>query len=201
MGSAIGKIKENKGKTISIVVGIAFIITIFVLIFKKEKFAEEKPQVQNNMARPVILPVGTIEPVEAPPAPRNQESDERVKDKEVLIEPPNFNPDTRSIMAGDGFIPQKDTIPAWGGNNYGLVDDLDDGAGGNMGLHYNLCSPSCCSAQYPTPHKLAKDPLVCGREGEFVPSSITCQNSWQNSGCACLTKKQASFINDRGGNA
>ena len=200
MGSVIEKIKENKVK-IATVIGIVAIVAIFVLIFKKEKFAEEKPQVQNNMARPVIPPVGTIEPVEAPPVPRKQESDERVKDKEVLIEPPNFNPDTRSIMAGEGFIPQKENVPAWWINNYGAVDDLDDGAGGNMGLHYNMCSPSCCSAQYPTPHKLAKDPLVCGREGEFVPSSLTCQNSWQNSGCVCLTKKQASNLSYRGGNA
>ena len=112
MGSVIEKIKENKVK-IATVIGIVAIVAIFVLIFKKEKFAEEKPQVQNNMARPVIPPVGTIEPVEAPPVPRKQESDERVKDKEVLIEPPNFNPDTRSIMAGEGFIPQKENVPAW----------------------------------------------------------------------------------------
>jgi len=170
----------NLNEILKLIVSLIVIYIIYVNFIRRENFAEEHMDIMTDNSKSL-------------------EIDQRKT--EIKTELSNLNPDTRSIMAGDGFIPQKDTIPAWGGNNYGLVDDLDDGAGGNMGLHYNLCSPSCCSAQYPTPHKLAKDPLVCGREGEFVPSSITCQNSWQNSGCACLTKKQASFINDRGGNA
>jgi len=122
-------------------------------------------------------------------------------DREINIKPTHMDPDTRTIMAGSGFIPQPDVIPAWGGNNYGLTDGLDDGKGGDAGFHYNLCSPSCCSAQYPTPHKLEKDPLVCGREDEFSPTNYFCNNAWQNSGCLCATKDQVSFLSNRGGNA
>lgn len=191
-------IKNNKTLTIGIILALAASIAIFVFIFRKnENFSKPEPEPEQKIA--------TAPFIQYTPPPINTdanlyESDQRKIEKELVIEPPNLNPDTRTIMASEGFIPQKEIIPAWGKNNYGAIDDLDDGAGGNMGLHYNLCSPSCCSSQYPTPHKLAKDPLVCGREGEFVPSSITCQNSWQNSGCACLTKKQASFLTNRGGN-
>ena len=181
----------NLNEILKLIVSLIVIYIIYVNFIRRENFAEEHMDIMTETDKTVQS--------NSPVNSKSFEIDQRKT--EIKTELSNLNPDTRSIMAGDGFIPQKDTIPAWGGNNYGLVDDLDDGAGGNMGLHYNLCSPSCCSAQYPTPHKLAKDPLVCGREGEFVPSSITCQNSWQNSGCACLTKKQASFINDRGGNA
>ncbi len=171
--------------TLKLVLSLVVIYIVYRCFFAKEGFAEE-PQ---KMLRSRILGGGTATPHELVE-----------HDREITINPPYRNLDTRSIMAGSGFIPPKDLIPAWG-NNYGLADDLDDGASGNMGLNYNLCSPSCCSAQYPTPHKLAKDPLVCGREDEFVPSNMTCQNSWQNGSCLCLTKPQAAFISARGGNA
>ena len=103
--------------------------------------------------------------------------------------------DTRSIMAGSGFIPAEYIPP------YGEVDELDDGAGGNMGLHYNMCSPSCCSAQYPTPHKLPYDQKLCGSK-DLVPSSYMCNNAWNNSGCLCLRgQDQGKFLYSRGGNA
>jgi hypothetical protein len=183
----------NLNEILKLIVSLIVIYIIYVNFIRREKFSDD------YMDTLTETKTDKIEQYNSPVNSKSLEMDQR--SREIKMDPPNLNPDTRSVMAGDGFIPQKDTIPAWGGNNYGLVDDLDDGAGGNMGLHYNLCSPSCCSAQYPTPHKLAKDPLVCGREDEFVPSSITCQNSWQNSGCACLTKKQASFMSNRGGNA
>lgn len=78
---------------------------------------------------------------------------------------------------------------------------LDDGANGEMGLHNNLCSKSCCSDQYPTPFKLNPDKSVCENKGEFVPNNIMCNNAYQDSGCLCLTKKQAKFLGNRGGNA
>jgi hypothetical protein len=103
-------------------------------------------------------------------------------------------------MAGSGFVPQKDIIPPWG-PNYNLVDGLDDGAGGDAGLLYNLTSPACCSAQYPTPHKMKVDPLVCGNKNEYVASPFTGNNSWQNAGCSCVSKDQLQFLTDRGGNS
>ncbi len=163
------------------VVVVAVVVYVLYRCFWAEGFANSKKIVQEARV-PAVMP---------------NELNETQRD--IVINPPHFNPDTRTIMAGSGFIPQKDVMPAWGGN-YGLADDLDDGEGGNMGLHYNLCSPSCCSAQYPTPHKLPKDPLVCGREDEFAASPLTCNNSWQSSGCLCLKKNQHAFLANRGNN-
>ncbi len=170
---------------LTLVLGLVVIFVLYKCFFSNEGFAKSEGKKHRKMHRrgSTATPHELVE-----------------HEREITINPPYHNPDTRTIMAGSGFIPQKDHMPAWG-NNHGLVDDLDDGESGNMGMHYNLCSPSCCSAQYPTPHKLAKDPLVCGREDEFVPNSQTCQNSWQSSGCSCVTKKQAAFLYNRGNNA
>ena len=78
---------------------------------------------------------------------------------------------------------------------------LDDGMDGSFLLHNNLCSKSCCSEQYPVPFKLQYDKYVCQNKNEFIPSSYICNNSMQDSGCLCMTKKQGSFIYNRGGNA
>ena len=115
---------------------------------------------------------------------------------------PYVNPQTGSIIDGPGFekgevegIAQESmaTIPS----NYYF---LDDGNGGNDSIQHNLCSKSCCSAQWPTPFKQKFDPYVCGNKDQFVPSQIMCNNSFQDSGCLCLTKSQAQHIYNRGGN-
>ena len=77
---------------------------------------------------------------------------------------------------------------------------LDDGAGGEMSIQHNLCSRSCCSEQWPTPFKKKYDPYVCQNKDKFVPSRIMCNNTFQDSGCLCLTKKQSQFLYNRGGN-
>ncbi len=171
-------------KTTLFVLVVILVWVIYKCFVESEGFAEQKKRKLKAMAKraETVMPTELVE-----------------TEREIVINPPYHNPDTRTIMAGSGFIPQPDIMPA-SGNNYGLVDDLDDGEGGNMGMHYNLCSPSCCSAQYPTPHKLAKDPLVCGREDEFLPTNYFCNNAWQNSGCLCASKKQVNFLSNRGGN-
>lgn len=77
---------------------------------------------------------------------------------------------------------------------------LDDGDNGRTGLHTNMCSKQCCSAQYPLPFKLKQDKKLCNLKN-FVPSNLMCNNAWQNSGCLCLTKPQANQLYNRGGNA
>lgn len=77
---------------------------------------------------------------------------------------------------------------------------LDDGSGGKMSIQHNLCSKSCCSEQYPTPFKLKYDGNVCANKNKYVPSQIMCNNAYQDSGCLCMTKDQAKFLNNRGGN-
>lgn len=116
--------------------------------------------------------------------------------------PPSVDPKTGIIMDGPGF--EKSDIegayiegPSGVPSNYYF---LDDGAGGEMSIQHNLCSKSCCGEQYPTPHKMKHDPYVCANKDKFVPSRIFCNNTFQDSGCLCLSRKQAQFLYNRGGN-
>lgn len=116
-------------------------------------------------------------------------------------EGPLMNQDKGFVMDGVGLkLPATprpreplDKIP----ENYYF---LDDGANGRMSIQHNLCSPSCCSEQYPTPFKMKYDPYVCQNKDKFIPSQIMCNNAFQDSGCLCLTKDQAQFMYNRGGN-
>ena len=124
------------------------------------------------------------------------------EEKTAETEVPNVNPQTGTLISGPGF-------------EKGIVDDiyqpanaqvpsnyyfLDDGADGEMSIQHNLCSKSCCSEQWPTPFKQKYDPYVCQNKDQFVGSRIFCNNSFQDSGCLCLSKKQAAHIYNRGGN-
>lgn len=120
---------------------------------------------------------------------------------DIPIQPTQVMPNIYTVMSGSGFIPQKEVIMPWGEDKFGANDNLDDGDGGNMGLSTNLCSASCCSEQWPTPHKLPFDKYVCGNKDKYVPTNYTCSNSFQNAGCLCLKKSQANFLFDRGNNA
>lgn len=124
-------------------------------------------------------------------------------DEKVPMGPIYYDDQTKTIMTGyemtdPNFEPVNFEKPLATPKNYFL---LDDGAEGTLGVHDNMCSKACCSDQYPPPFKLKVDPLVCGNKGDFVPSNLMCNNSWQNSGCLCLTKKQSKFLANRGGNA
>lgn len=77
---------------------------------------------------------------------------------------------------------------------------LNDGANRTKIVHHNLCSKSCCSTQYPPSFNLKHDPLVCKSKGKYVPSNIFCNNVYQDSGCLCLTKNQATHLASRGNN-
>lgn len=117
---------------------------------------------------------------------------------------PFVNPQVGTIMDGPGF--EKGDVDGVSQETMSNIPSnyyfLDDGAGGEMEIQHNLCSKSCCSAQWPTPFKQKFDPYVCGAKnsGEFIPSQIFCNNSFQDSGCLCLTKKQGQFLYNRGGN-
>ena len=86
-------------------------------------------------------------------------------------------------------------------NNYGETEILDDGKMGNLGLNFNMCSKSCCSEQPTLPFKMMPDDFVLQSGEKYVSSNINCSNAWQDSGCVCLTKNQALFLNRRGNNA
>jgi len=96
----------------------------------------------------------------------------------------------------------QEVIPPWteNKNNYGELDMLDDGMNGNGTLTFNMCSKSCCSTQYPPPIDMPVDPLICNSKQKFVSSSYTCNNGWQDTGCVCMTEKQAELLARRGYN-
>lgn len=128
-----------------------------------------------------------------------------MRGEEIIIQPPMARPDTRTLMSGSGYVPQKQIYSAWG-SQLGVEESLDDNDltmpdGSNMGLHYNLCSKSCCSAQWSLPFKMNYDKFVCQNKDEFMPNNYVCQNSYQDAGCLCLTKQQYAFMGERGGNA
>lgn len=112
------------------------------------------------------------------------------------------DPKTGSLIDGPGFEKSERETPysdRWSGVNSNFYF-LDDGAGGELSIQHNLCSKSCCSEQWPTPFKQKHDPYVCGNKDQFVSSRIMCNNTFQDSGCLCLTKKQATALATRAGN-
>lgn len=116
--------------------------------------------------------------------------------------PPFVDTQVGTLMDGPGFEkPSMDTLIKKPSvklpSNYYF---LDDGANGEFSIQHNLCSKSCCSEQWPTPFKQKYDPYVCNNKDKFVPSNYFCNNTFQDSGCLCLTKSQASFLYNRGGN-
>lgn len=110
-----------------------------------------------------------------------------------------FNPDTRTLMAAEDYIPNPYVIPPWG-STPGSINELSDGQGGNYDLNYNLISPAFCTKQWPVPFKLDTNPLACAEKDQCVPSQYMGNNAWSNAGCMCITKKQMNFLRSRGGN-
>jgi hypothetical protein len=128
------------------------------------------------------------------------ETTDLAEDKGMDKNMPHVNPKTGMLMDGPGFergdvegVTQEvmSMIPS----NYYF---LSDGANGEMSIQHNLCSKSCCSSQWPTPFKQKYDPYVCQNKDQFVPSNVFCSNTFQDSGCLCLTKAQSQFISNRG---
>jgi hypothetical protein len=119
-----------------------------------------------------------------------------------------YDKSTGIIMAGDKlnpkemhgrFIPPSDNVLPLGV----IPEDsylLDDGNNGKSGLQHNMCDKMCCSAQYPVPFELSNNQNLCDLN-DVVPSNLMCNNAWQDSGCLCLTKKQADFLSKRGDNS
>ena len=112
---------------------------------------------------------------------------------------------TGSVVSASEFIGLPDEIEPITGQttvaNYGDIDRLDDGYNGSGGLNYNMCSKSCCGAQYPPPFDLEEDAYIAKNKDKFVPNNYMCNNAWNNSGCVCMTKKQRDYIGSRGNNA
>jgi hypothetical protein len=115
---------------------------------------------------------------------------------------PFVDPRSGALLDGPGFEKgptdsglQQETLSAIPSNYY----FLDVGGNGEMNVANNLCSKSCCSAQWGGP-VMKNDPFVCSNKDDFVPSNIMCNNVFNDSGCMCVTKEQSQFIYNRGGN-
>lgn len=76
---------------------------------------------------------------------------------------------------------------------------LTSGSIDNMLLHNMKCSKSCCGQQWPVPHDINKDPNVCGKDGDYVPTNMTCSNEY-TTGCTCVPRKVWKFLAAKGGN-
>lgn len=108
----------------------------------------------------------------------------------------NANQDKSIGMDDDLKIPFSYKNATYGDNYF-----LDDGYDGSLGLISSFCSKSCCTEQYPLPFELPDDKLVKASGLDYVQTSYTCNNGFQDTGCVCMTKKQAEFLGSRGLNA
>jgi hypothetical protein len=97
---------------------------------------------------------------------------------------PTIDPQVGSIVDGPGF--EKGEVDGVGQESLSKIPSnyyfLDDGESGNASVINNLCSKSCCSAQWPTPFRQSHDPYVCANKDKYVSSNLMCNNSFQNSG-------------------
>jgi hypothetical protein len=145
------------------------------------------------------------EPIVITNTPNNKQDATEFKQEDSVIHPRVYDRITGQITDASEFIGLPEKIyPANGENivsNYGVVDKLDDGYNGEMGLNYNMCSKSCCSPQYPTPFELESDEQVNKMKDKFVLNNYACNNAWNNAGCVCMTQEQHKYLSSRGGNA
>ncbi len=125
---------------------------------------------------------------------------------QVESNPTMYDPVTGSIMTSPDFIPQQ-IEPAWNnkplGNNTLESGTVTFESATNMGdktMAFNKCSKSCCSNQYPLPFNMPVDKEVGTNLKNFVPNSYTCNNSWEDAGCLCMTQNQSDALAQRGGN-
>jgi hypothetical protein len=131
-------------------------------------------------------------------------TNEYTKQEDIVINPMVYDKTTGIVTSASEFVGLPDEIiPPWGPNDaeFGKAEILDDGMNGFMGLHYNMCSKSCCSQQYPPSFILEHDESVCESNDKFVGNTYKCNNAWQSSGCVCMSEKQRNFLANRGGNA
>ena len=114
------------------------------------------------------------------------------------FKPAYYEPELGILTSSSDFIGMPtEIIPAW-------TDDINIPKTtqklGNMGLGYSLCSKSCCTPQYLPPFSVPQDDIVKKSGKKFIHTSYACSNTWQDSGCLCMTEEQGNFLDSRGGN-
>jgi len=181
MPEVFDKLTKNQ----KVVLVVVILLIIWFVYNRYENLAEEKAVITNK--------------------PDNSQNATELKQTEPVIQPRVYDRISGQITDASEFVGLPEKIyPANGGNavsNYGLVEKLDDGYNGEMGLNYNMCSKACCSPQYPTPFALENDEQVNKMKDNFVLNEYACSNAWNNAGCVCMTKEQQKYLSSRGGNA
>lgn len=171
------------------ILAVAALIIVVLVIFISKKYKTKQENLDNVSDKPSeVAKTHEIELANENIMPSN---------------PAFFDAGSGTILAGPEFVPNQYVTPFYQAS-VGNSDSsylLDDGKGGQAGLQYNQCSKACCSPQTPVPFGVPVEKSVCDSKSEFVPNPYTCNNSWQDSGCVCMTKDQANFIGSRGGNA
>jgi hypothetical protein len=180
-------------------VGIVVVVIIIVLLIwwyntspsNNESFVQQKT-LEQVMQDQGVLPGNVLVP--------------------KMAQPVHYDPNTMSMMTSPDFIPSS-IEPAWSVDvdsdsqiydkpEFNSVLNAIDTATnlGDKTLAYNHCSKSCCSKQYPLPFKLAANKEIVNNADDFVPSSYTCNNQWEDSGCLCMNKKQSALLQTHAGN-
>lgn len=188
----------NKDRTTTLIAVVAIVLFFWII------FPQLTLKVGNGNGVNGEMEMETVMEEEMTPAEAEEAFAENggVNGQAEVNGQPAVQPQTGAIMDGPGYEAgpiqgaYADT-PSGIPSNYYF---LDDGAGGQYSIQHNLCSKSCCSQDYPTPFKKKYDAYVCGNKSKFIPSNIMCNNTFQDSGCLCLTKDQGRFLYNRGGN-
>ena len=127
------------------------------------------------------------------------------KRTDLAIRPANYDAVSGTMMDGVKMM-DSELISPWGApymlrykDNYLLDNGSSDLDGGSM--RFTRRSPACCAPTYPPPFKQKIDPAICKNLKNYVPTGYTGSNTWDNAGCACVTKKNLEFLARRGNNA
>ena len=112
-----------------------------------------------------------------------------------------FNPETNQVEESPEWTEEtvdggERMVPADVPRDYYMLDGGDN----HESLVNAMCSPLCCSAQYPTPFHQTIDPELAAIADQLVPSSYTCRNPVQGAGCACMIEPTRSSLENRAGN-
>lgn len=167
---------------IYIIIFIVFVVTTFVIYMnlKREGFAS----VDNKVAERVEYIPNQLNPF-IPPVVTDVRFD---KVSGVLTAGAGFDPSAKKPWMESN--PQKAI-----GKDYMLLDTP------NLDFSQNRCSKSCCTAQWDHPVDLKPDDELLRNRGNYVPSGFFCNSFIDDSGCLCLTKEQAKYLQTRGGNS
>ncbi len=186
-------LSDKKNLVIVLVVLVVLLAVSFFMSRRKEGFDKAAVlAVAASPAQPASAPA-PAQPAAAPVQPAAQPA--------ASPQAPQVNVTVATLADSAGA--ERGPVPTLSGVYSDIPDSyyfLDDGAGGEMSVQNNLCSKSCCSAQWPTPFKQKSDPYVCEglKSGKYVPSRMFCNNTYQDAGCLCLTKEQGRFLYSRG---